>query len=144
MRTLDGHRLVLVVEDDPEIRDSLQDALESEGYRVTTAVNGQDGLDRLREMAEPCIILLDLMMPVMSGAEFLEVLRGTGSGRNAKVPVVIVSAWPDEAAKVRLHAQGYVPKPVSLDALLDAVSSFCSDDAEAARATVAVARRETP
>ena len=91
-----------------------------------TAVDGSDGLRRLREIEEPCIILLDLMMPVMSGGEFLVVLRQTDM--LATIPVIVVSAWPDEAEKVRHHTQGYVKKPIALDALLDAVLRFCRDE----------------
>ena len=66
-------RLLLVVDDDPGIRESLADLLNDEGYVVMTAVNGQDAL-RACARAEnlPCVILLDLMMPVMSGAEFYD------------------------------------------------------------------------
>ncbi len=117
-----GGGKVLVVEDDPEIRSVLEDVLEGEGYGVVTAENGRAGLDRLAD-GDPCVILLDLMMPVMSGGEFLNVLRSDDVG--ATIPVVVVSAWPDEAAKVRALTQGYVAKPVSLGLLLEIVSRFC-------------------
>jgi DNA-binding response OmpR family regulator len=120
-------RPVLIIEDDADIRESLQDALEAEKYRVITAVDGWDGLQRLKEMNEPCIILLDLMMPVMSGGEFLVALRA--SEMLASIPVVVVSAWPDEAAKVRHQTQGYVKKPIALNALLEAVFQFCREHA---------------
>lgn len=117
---------VLVVEDDRDIRESLEDVLTAEGYRVVTAENGRQGLERLREETDPCIILLDLMMPVMSGGEFLAELRANDV--LATIPVVVVSAWPDEAAFVRAQTQGYVKKPVSLDVLLELVARYCSKE----------------
>jgi CheY-like chemotaxis protein len=127
MKCARTHRQILIVEDDADVRESIQDALESEGYRVVTAVNGKDGLERLREVERPCIILLDLVMPVMSGTEFLVAMRSADG--LATIPVVVVSAWPDEAAKVRTQTQGYVEKPIALDALLKAVSQFCPEEA---------------
>jgi CheY-like chemotaxis protein len=120
---------VLVVEDDRDIRESLEDVLTAEGYRVITAENGRQGLERLRDQTDPCIILLDLMMPVMSGGEFLAELRANDV--LATIPVVVVSAWPDEAAFVRAQAQGYVKKPVSLDVLLELVARYCSKERDA-------------
>jgi len=114
---------VLIVEDDQDIRDALRDVLELDGYEVVEASNGKEGLDRLSAIVRPCFILLDLMMPVMSGREFLAVLRETDV--LATIPVVVVSAWPDEAARVCERTQGFVKKPVSLDALLSLVQKFC-------------------
>lgn len=115
---------ILVIEDDPDIAESLSDVLESEGYLVVTAANGVEGLQCLRDIGEPCLILLDLMMPVMSGGEFLAVLRR--HEKFASVPVVVVSAWPKEAMQVRAQSQGFVKKPVALDSLLDTATRFCS------------------
>lgn len=123
-------RQILVVEDDQDTLESMQDALESEGYSVATAVNGEDALEKLKSMKAPCVILLDLMMPVMSGGEFLTVLRDTEALR--ELPVVVVSAWPDEARKIHSEVQGFVKKPVSLDALLGAVAKFCEPERRAA------------
>ena len=97
-------RRILVVEDDRDIRESLQDLLEVEGYAVTTAENGRDALEQLQRMDAPSVILLDLMMPVMSGDEFLRELRKDGA--LASIPVLVVSAWTDEANKVLDLAQG--------------------------------------
>ena len=117
-------RTILVVEDDHDIAESLSDVLQSVGYRVVTAANGLEGLDSLREIGPPCLILLDLMMPVMSGGEFLSVLRR--HEKFSTVPVVVVSAWPREAAQVRGQSQGFVKKPVELDSLLESANQFCT------------------
>jgi signal transduction histidine kinase/DNA-binding response OmpR family regulator len=80
---------VLLVEDDPEIRSLTRRALEKEGWGVTEAVNGREGLDRVAERL-PHLILLDLMMPVMDGFEFLMELRRIEAWR--AIPVVVVTA----------------------------------------------------
>jgi CheY-like chemotaxis protein len=117
-----GSKRLLVVEDDRDIRESLQDLLEVEGYAVFTAENGKDALDRLHGMDAPDLILLDLMMPVMSGDEFLRQLRKDDSLRS--IPVLVVSAWTDEANKVLDLAQGYVTKPIAVPELLSEIGRF--------------------
>src|SRR3712207_6404701 len=92
---------LLVVEDDQDIRETLQQALELEGYQVSTAGNGKEALDILHladPPSRPHLILLDLMMPIMDGWEFLEKARSTNllSG----IPVVIVSAAGERARSV--------------------------------------------
>jgi CheY-like chemotaxis protein len=113
---------VLIVEDDPDIRDTFKVLLEDRGYQVATAGNGREALDELSCMEEPCLILLDLMMPVMSGPEFLEVVKSDPERQN--IPVVIVSAYA-ELADDSTRAQGFLKKPVSLDTLLNWVQRFC-------------------
>jgi CheY-like chemotaxis protein len=117
-------RTILIVEDNQEIRESLCDALVDEGYDVVTACNGCEGLERLRKMETPCLILVDLLMPVMNGSEFLAALRATDV--LATLPAVIVSAWPDEAQKLRDRSDGFIKKPVSLTSLLEVAARFCS------------------
>jgi CheY-like chemotaxis protein len=121
---------ILVIEDDPGTREAIQDALETEGYAVVTAIHGRDAFEQLRRMEPPCLILLDLMMPVMSGGEFLVALRATKE--LAHLPIVVVSAWPDEAEKIRGEIQGFVKKPIELDALCETVERFCLKRQDAA------------
>ncbi len=83
------NRPILVVDDDPQVRELLRHALEKEGWAVTEADNGQVALQRMEEKA-PALILLDLMMPVMDGLEFLPIMRGREEWRS--IPVVIVTA----------------------------------------------------
>src|SRR4029079_4051046 len=111
-------RAILVVEDDADIRESLREALEDAGYCVTTARHGQEGLDRLAHMSRPSLILLDLMMPVMSGPEFLDALHE--DSRVSDIPVLIVSAYGDMADETT-GCVGFIPKPVPLERLLDSV-----------------------
>ncbi|HEV2129833.1 MAG TPA: response regulator [Longimicrobiaceae bacterium] len=82
---------VLVVEDDPSIRQILRRMLEHEGWEVGEAQNGRIGLERVDER-RPALVVLDLMMPEVDGFEFLQALRGREAGR--KIPVVVLTARP--------------------------------------------------
>lgn len=116
---------ILIVDDDFSIRDALTQLLEDEGYRVTVAANGLEAITHLRHAATfPCLILLDLAMPVMSGWEF----RSTQQQDPAlsPIPVVVLSADRGVKDKVaRIHADGYLQKPVDIDTLLDTVERYC-------------------
>jgi CheY-like chemotaxis protein len=111
---------VLLIEDDVDIRDSLQQVLEMEGYRVTPAGNGKEGLDALALGPAPCVVLLDLMMPVMNGWEFLQAKRDTPQ---AGIPVVVVSAAGERTQAA--GAAAFLKKPVDLAVLLDLVRHHC-------------------
>jgi CheY-like chemotaxis protein len=113
---------VLVVEDDDDIRNALQDILITEGYTVFCANNGQEGVDILKKMECPGLILLDLMMPVMNGWEFITVKDK--DVQLAPIPVVVVSAVADRGKPV--HARGFIKKPINLDVLLKVVSQYCN------------------
>ncbi|MFO0586813.1 MAG: response regulator [Polyangiaceae bacterium] len=112
--------LILVVEDDPDIRESIQEILEDEGYRVATAFDGEDALRCLRESARPDLILLDLLMPRMNAREFRDVQLLDAAW--SRIPTVIMSAdfHYDEKAR-ELGAAAGVAKPVALDDLLAVV-----------------------
>ena len=114
-------RLVLVVDDDPDILQTLALCLSTEGYRVLMASNGKEALDVLgRE--KPACILLDLMMPVMDGWQFVAELDTRGW---RKAPLLILSA--DRAVQghaTRLHADAFLAKPFDLDDLLGKVSQL--------------------
>jgi CheY-like chemotaxis protein len=113
--------LILVVDDDPDIREALQDALEDEGYSVLLAANGAEALTALASRAPPSLILLDLMMPVMDGFTFRA--KQLEDPRFASVPVVIVSAGGDIMKHARqLGVAGYIEKPMSRAAVLREVA----------------------
>ena len=81
---------VFVVEDDVDTRDMLGKFLELEGFRVEVASNGQQALERLASGVHPCVILLDLMMPVMDGWQFRR--HQARHQEIAEIPVIVVSA----------------------------------------------------
>lgn len=116
---------ILIVEDDAQIREALGQILEYEGYKVTAAVNGQDALVKLEQGAKPSLILLDLMMPVMSGTEFIEKQRENPS--ISPIPVVVLSAAGNlNRTTATLNVAACLKKPVELDSLLDAVKRYLS------------------
>ena len=115
---------VMIVEDDLAIREALTEILEDEGYQVTGAANGQEAIQALRSTTPPCLILLDLMMPVMNGWQFRAEQKQDPA--LAPVPVVIISADSDLRTKATtLEAADFLQKPIQLTRLLDTVEQFC-------------------
>ena len=113
---------VLLVEDNSDLAEGLRYNLEREGYTVKVAADGPTGLEAGQHW-RPDLILLDLMLPGMSGFDVLKGLRSSGS----RMPVIIVSARGEEADKVRgfrLDADQYVTKPVGLLELLERVRAL--------------------
>lgn len=117
-------KLILVVDDDEDIRDAVQQALEEEGYAVAVAANGKQALELLQGGVSPALILLDLMMPVMNGYEFVE--KQGQDPPLAQIPVVILTADGsiDKAASIRIA--GYVRKPIKLERLLAIARQYAS------------------
>jgi DNA-binding response OmpR family regulator len=113
---------VLVVDDDPMLRDILVTALKDEGYAVRTARNGREALAVL-EAWRPNLILLDLMMPDMDGWSFRA--RQLTLDGHAEIPVIVLSAGPNLRFGVDvLRATAIIPKPFDLDLLLAAVAKL--------------------
>jgi CheY-like chemotaxis protein len=115
---------ILIVEDDDDIREALSQILELEGYAVRGAANGQEALNVIDKEPVPCLILLDLMMPIMDGWQFRD--EQLKDPRAARVPVVVISADASVHQKAAsLGAVSVLAKPISLDRLLRAVQSHC-------------------
>ena len=113
---------ILVVEDNDDVREMMSITLQLEGHDVVTACNGRQALDVLHRGADPCMILLDLMMPVMNGWQFQEEVAK--DPELCEIPVVIVSAASGERVK-NTAAAAYIPKPIDVDKLLDVVYDYC-------------------
>jgi CheY-like chemotaxis protein len=112
---------VLVVDDDPDVRELWANALTDGGYQVLTASNGRDALALMRAVV-PDFIVLDLCMPGMAGPEFLQVLQHSPALR--RIPVLIVSAFLEDAGPLPvtgLRIVGRLAKPLRLSTLLGAV-----------------------
>jgi CheY-like chemotaxis protein len=124
-----ANREVLVVEDDTDLRESLSQALRDHGFTVTQAGNGQQALDLLRSGIRPGVILLDLMMPVLSGWELRDALRQDPA--LAKIPQLVISAYMDEAEQVvlALPPDDCIRKPFHLRILIDAIEPHCQAEA---------------
>ena len=114
---------VLVVEDEEDIRTTLLEILDSEGYKATGAQDGAEALEVLKQEKEPTLVLLDLMMPRMSGWELLD-------HREALAPhkVVTMSVFESTASlqdPTPLDVDDKLVKPVTLDQVLGAARRFC-------------------
>jgi CheY-like chemotaxis protein len=120
---------ILVVDDDPSLRDTLVEVLGDEGYEVRSADNGREALQQLGEWKAD-LAIVDLMMPIMDAYAFRMAQREKGS---QLTPILILSAAPglDEAAS-ELGAVGVIPKPFRLSDLLTAVASTLSHGESAA------------
>lgn len=115
---------ILVVEDDPDTQATLTELLEAEGYHVIGTGNGQEALDYLRNNPPPCLILLDMVLPVMDGWEFREQQKRDPA--IAAIPVVIVTAGAAPQRQTRsIDAAAYFLKPVDTETLLDTVARHC-------------------
>ena len=109
---------VLVVDDEPDLRELYAVNLEDAGHEVITASNGAEGLGLLKR-EHPDVILLDLMMPVMDGYEFLHHLRKMPEHRGT--PAIVVSAAATGGFSRKVGATGFVPKPFDADELVTVV-----------------------
>jgi CheY-like chemotaxis protein len=114
---------VFIVEDDVDTREMLGRFLELEGYHVESAANGKLALERLDAGMPACVILLDLMMPVMDGWQFRR--EQARHAALADIPVIIVSAAGRDRIQ-QIDADAYLLKPIDLDELLAQVTQYCS------------------
>ncbi len=111
---------ILVIEDDFSIRETIREALEFEGYVVTTASNGAEGIGRIQREGAPELVLLDMFMPVMDGPKFLKFLRE--DIELSKIPVIAVSATAN--AEDAVGVKEFVKKPIDLNRLLVLVNKY--------------------
>jgi CheY-like chemotaxis protein len=114
---------VMIVEDDRDTREMLGRFLELEGFDVRTAANGQLALEALQQNEEPCVIILDLMMPVMNGWQFRE--KQVRDPRFSRIPVVVVTAAGPREEIPAITADGWLSKPVDFDRLLATIGPLC-------------------
>jgi DNA-binding response OmpR family regulator len=115
---------ILVVDDDDAIRALLIDVLLDEGYQVVAAANGREALTYLRKsMPLPNLIILDLMMPLMSGRQFLQAQKQEPA--IAVVPIIAISAVKDQIDEVvPLGISSYLLKPFDIDTMLSTVAAL--------------------
>jgi CheY-like chemotaxis protein len=124
---------ILLVEDDFDVREALAETLRDEGYTVDCAGDGEEALQYLRGGARPRLILLDLMMPRMSGSEFRMVQKVDPD--LGHLPVVLLSADGRMEEKARaLETAGAVRKPIDLAELLSVIETFRDDASGGAQA----------
>jgi two-component system chemotaxis response regulator CheY len=112
---------ILVIEDDDDIRNVMVEVLEAEGYITESAINGKDALEKLTVISKPCLVLLDMMMPIMNGREFLDTIMK--DAYLAPIPVLIVSAVADRTNTE--GSVGFLKKPIDIDVVLNVVAQYC-------------------
>jgi CheY-like chemotaxis protein len=116
-----ANHTVLLVEDEDDLRESMRDALELNGFTVVTAREGQEALDAVDGIDHLCLVLLDLLMPGMNGWDTFEKLRARPE--LAAVPVVVHTSAPSRAPA---GATRVLKKPLELTKLLSVVREFCA------------------
>jgi DNA-binding response OmpR family regulator len=113
---MDPTRTILLVEDDPDVRAALGLMLRTHGYEVRTANHGLDGLRKLLDQERPSAIVVDLMMPVMDGWDFLQQCP-------EGIPIVVISgAYDVERTRTHPDVAAVIQKPVTMEALVGAVA----------------------
>ncbi len=120
-----GLHRVLVIDDEEMIRDSLVEFLDESGYQAIGAIHGGDALEKLHTLDPlPCVILLDLMMPVVDGPTFRE--RQLNDPHLSGIPVIVLSAYRGVAKRAaELNIQDHLDKPLKLSALLELIHKHC-------------------
>jgi CheY-like chemotaxis protein len=118
-----GTNSVLIVDDEPDSRESLGEFFQDEGFQVVTVANGADALAQLKAGTRPDVIILDLMMPLLSGRELYD--RMQADPALASIPVIITTSDPSGAPSGLL----IMKKPMNLTRLLTTVRQYCTQSA---------------
>jgi CheY-like chemotaxis protein len=115
---------ILIVDDHPDIRDGMRHMLETEGYAVHTASNGREALALLFGGLQPCVIVMDLAMPVMNGFEFRQ--EQLKHPEIADIPFIAYSAVVDVHRNAQhLRAAAYLEKPIEFQHVLSIIRQHC-------------------
>jgi len=124
---------ILIVEDNSDIRETIEDVLKMEGYIAYAVSNGREALQAMKHIDGPSLILLDMMMPLMNGWEFMEAQKQ--NAKFANLPVIVISALSAETAlrdgDSLVKAQGFIRKPLDLETLLNVVKVYCDAPSDA-------------
>ena len=126
-----GHHKVLLVDDDPDVLMAMSDVLESRGYEVVTARDGEEALDNLME-EKPDLMILDLLMPRMDGFEVYKTLQDPSWSDYSNMPIMILTAVSEGTSRRRyqletgrtIDAHDYLEKPVDILLLSDRVAKL--------------------
>ncbi len=122
---------ILVVDDDPDIRDAISAVLEAHSYQVILAGDGEEGLDKLKE-ERPDLLILDLLMPKMDGFAVLKELQDPRRAKYGNLPILILTSVREDASRRRyeletgleLNVDDYVEKPIEPHTLVERVSKL--------------------
>jgi CheY-like chemotaxis protein len=117
----DGRPLVMVIDDDADIRSAIQELLDGEGFATVGAADGQAALNLLADSSNrPALILLDLMMPIVDGWTFCKIRQGIVT--LMEIPVVTISAVPTDGTHEPFGVNGSIDKPFDAETLVDLVT----------------------
>ena len=119
------HVNIVIIEDDADLRETMKELLEIEGFSVATAENGQEGMKLIEQNGKPCLILLDMMMPVMNGWEFLDAIQRERQALLAEIRVAVVSAAADMTEVKQRYGCSVLRKPVNVDQLFALAHEAC-------------------
>ncbi len=123
-RDSDHKHVVLLVEDDPDVQEAMGTFLRCSGYEIVSSGDGADALEELAGGLRPCLILLDLNLPGLSGVEFRR--RQLADPAIAHIPVVVLSAASDLPRRTaRLGVTDVLTKPPDLEAVAATVARYC-------------------
>ncbi|MFO8102019.1 MAG: response regulator [Dehalococcoidia bacterium] len=122
-----GHN-ILVIDDDPDIREALTIILESQGYQVTTARYGAEGIEKVKS-AKPDLIILDLIMPGVGGFAVYKKLKAAEHLEWNHIPIIVLTSLREEASRARfeeetgmkMRVEDYIEKPISPSIILEKV-----------------------
>lgn len=117
---------ILIVDDEPDLRETLKEIFEVSGFTAVTAGNGQEAFGLLEKGGAPCLVLLDLMMPVMNGWEFLNRLKSDRPQTFSRMPIIVMSAVADTTDVHRRYACEVMRKPLNIPHLLEMASRHCA------------------
>ena len=121
------HQIVLVVESDILLANTLKTVIESYGYVVFLAANGDEAIKKLKILGEqhkPCLVLTNLIMPISSGWDLIKIMDN--SPALAAIPVILME-FPYSIDRPLPHHKAFLKKPYSLDSILDAIHSACEN-----------------
>lgn len=117
-------RPVIIVDDDEDTRDVLQELLSTEGFTIVTASNGFEAIQKANAAPDPCAIILDGRMPLMSGLEFLAYREK--SPKLSSIPVIFISGDSEAIRAVSERGAITFRKPFPIDALIERVREHCA------------------
>lgn len=117
-------KIIMVVDDDKDIREMMSMAITMENYDVVTAKDGKDALEQLKNNLKPCLILLDLMMPVMSGREFIEHIEKDPELLQLNIPIVIITAFSYTSENPLVKK--VIKKPPEIEQIFEICKKYCS------------------
>jgi len=114
-------KTILIVDDEPEIRNLLRQEISEAGFLVKEAINGKEGIERIRQ-AQPDLVILDIMMPEMNGFDVAAILKNDPATKH--IPIIVVSITDDKKRIAQLGIDRYLTKPIDINQLLKDIKSL--------------------